>query len=384
MRSRRRSVDPSAVILEITESVLMQQTESVLERLRELKELGVRLAIDDFGTGYSSLSYLQRFPIDILKIAKPFVEEVGHGADRSALARAIIGLGDTLKLRTIAEGIEMTEQRAALIHLGCTLGQGYYFAAALPPSEIERMLTAGRCWRHRAPRFFPLPFPRVVNGAGAERGARRPLLGRARARARRHGDGASRARPRGTTATWRSRCCTRSSPLPSAPTGSPGRSGWPRGSITPTSFACSTRARHRRPALVHDAVRRGRETCTSGCSGSASSPRPRRSASRWRSASALAYAHEQGVVHRDIKPDNILLSGDQVLVADFGVARAVSEVQSKLTATGMIVGTPTYMSPEQASGEQDHRRAERHLRARRACCTRCWRASRRSRARRRR
>jgi serine/threonine-protein kinase len=69
-------------------------------------------------------------------------------------------------------------------------------------------------------------------------------------------------------------------------------------------------------------------------------------------ASALAYAHEQGVVHRDIKPENILLSGEQVLVADFGVARAVSEVAEKLTATGMVVGTPTYMSPEQASGDK--------------------------------
>jgi EAL domain-containing protein (putative c-di-GMP-specific phosphodiesterase class I) len=135
-------VDPSAVILEITESVLMQQTESVLARLRELKDLGVRLAIDDFGTGYSSLSYLQRFPIDILKIAKPFVDEVGHGADRSALARAIIGLGDTLKLHTIAEGIEMKEQQTALVKMGCLLGQGYHFAAALPPSEIEQRLVA--------------------------------------------------------------------------------------------------------------------------------------------------------------------------------------------------------------------------------------------------
>jgi EAL domain-containing protein (putative c-di-GMP-specific phosphodiesterase class I) len=133
-------VDPSAVVLEITESVLMQQTESVLTRLRELKALGVRLAIDDFGTGYSSLSYLQRFPIDILKIAKPFVEEVGMGADRSALARAIIGLGDTLRLQTVAEGIERAEQRAALLQLGCMMGQGHLFARAMPSDGIGRLL----------------------------------------------------------------------------------------------------------------------------------------------------------------------------------------------------------------------------------------------------
>ncbi|MEP6689150.1 MAG: EAL domain-containing protein, partial [Gemmatimonadales bacterium] len=135
-------VDPKAVVLEITESVLMQQTDTVLERLQQLKGLGVRLAIDDFGTGYSSLSYLQRFPIDILKIAKPFVEEVSHGADRSALARAIIGLGDTLRLDTIAEGIEMAEQRASLIELGCTLGQGHHFWAALPAPAISELLAA--------------------------------------------------------------------------------------------------------------------------------------------------------------------------------------------------------------------------------------------------
>ena len=127
----------------------MQQTDSVLERLRELKDQGVRLAIDDFGTGYSSLSYLQRFPIDILKIAKPFVEEVSQGADRSALARAIIGLGDTLRLDTIAEGIEMAEQRAALLELGCTLGQGHHFWAALPAGAIEEILEADRFPRLR-------------------------------------------------------------------------------------------------------------------------------------------------------------------------------------------------------------------------------------------
>jgi diguanylate cyclase (GGDEF)-like protein/PAS domain S-box-containing protein len=137
-------VEPSAVVLEITESVLMQQTDAVLERLQQLKAFGVRLAIDDFGTGYSSLSYLQRFPIDILKIAKPFVEEVGQGADRSALARAIIGLGDTLRLQTIAEGIERAEQRAALIELGCSLGQGHHFWPALNAAAIEELLSGVR------------------------------------------------------------------------------------------------------------------------------------------------------------------------------------------------------------------------------------------------
>ncbi|MGH7701710.1 MAG: putative bifunctional diguanylate cyclase/phosphodiesterase [Gemmatimonadales bacterium] len=136
-------VDPEAVVLEITESVLMQQTGSILTRLQQLKGLGVRLAIDDFGTGYSSLSYLQRFPIDILKIAKPFVEEVGSGLDQSALARAIIGLGETLNLSTIAEGVEGAEQCAALVGLGCKLGQGYYFSPPLAPVEIDRMLAEG-------------------------------------------------------------------------------------------------------------------------------------------------------------------------------------------------------------------------------------------------
>jgi EAL domain-containing protein (putative c-di-GMP-specific phosphodiesterase class I) len=135
-------VAPDAVILEITESVLMQQTEFVLERLQQLKTLGVRLAIDDFGTGYSSLSYLRRFPIDILKIAKPFVDDVGSGVEKAALARAIIGLGDTLKLRTIAEGIETAEQRAALVSLGCELGQGHFFSPALPPLGVERLLAS--------------------------------------------------------------------------------------------------------------------------------------------------------------------------------------------------------------------------------------------------
>jgi diguanylate cyclase (GGDEF)-like protein/PAS domain S-box-containing protein len=137
-------VAPDAVVLEITESVLMQQAGSVLEQLRSLKALGVRLAIDDFGTGYSSLSYLQRFPIDLIKIARPFVEDVTAGVDKSALARAIIGLADTLELRTIAEGVETPEQCAALRYLGCAMGQGYYFAPPLPAQDIARLLAEPR------------------------------------------------------------------------------------------------------------------------------------------------------------------------------------------------------------------------------------------------
>jgi len=133
-------VDPASIVLEITESVLMQEKGSVLERLTQLKALGVRLAIDDFGTGYSSLSYLQRFPIDMIKIARPFVEEIGGGQEQSALARAIIGLGETLKLRTVAEGVERTEQCQALISLGCELGQGYFFAPPLTPDAVLRRL----------------------------------------------------------------------------------------------------------------------------------------------------------------------------------------------------------------------------------------------------
>jgi diguanylate cyclase (GGDEF)-like protein/PAS domain S-box-containing protein len=145
-------VDPRAVVLEITESVLMQQKGSVLERLTELKALGVHLAIDDFGTGYSSLSYLQRFPIDMIKIAKPFVEDIGGGLEQSALARAIIGLGETLKLRTVAEGVERSEQCMSLIQLGCELGQGYYFSPPLTPADINERLANPHLFR-------PVPMP---------------------------------------------------------------------------------------------------------------------------------------------------------------------------------------------------------------------------------
>ena len=137
---RETGVAPERLTLEITESVVMRRTDATIERLRALKALGVRLAIDDFGTGYSSLAYLQRFPIDILKIDKAFVDGVALGGTEVALARAIIGLGDALGLTTVAEGVERAEQRDALDTLGCRLAQGYLFARPLPAEEMVRML----------------------------------------------------------------------------------------------------------------------------------------------------------------------------------------------------------------------------------------------------
>jgi diguanylate cyclase (GGDEF)-like protein/PAS domain S-box-containing protein len=134
---------PSSLVLEITESVLMQRTETMLERLTQLKAVGVRLAIDDFGTGYSSLSYLQRFPIDILKIAKSFVDDVGRERSQPVLARAIIALAETLGLRTVAEGIEVQEQWQALRGLGCELGQGYFFARPMSAAAMEQKMVSG-------------------------------------------------------------------------------------------------------------------------------------------------------------------------------------------------------------------------------------------------
>ena len=129
-------LEPWALTLEITESVLMHSSESTLNRLRALKGLGLNLAIDDFGTGYSSLGYLQQFPIDVLKIDRSFVESVGVRDADPVLARAIIALGRTLQIETIAEGIERPEQRDGLRTLGCTLGQGYYFARPMPPQRF--------------------------------------------------------------------------------------------------------------------------------------------------------------------------------------------------------------------------------------------------------
>ncbi len=132
---------PQGLVLEITESMVMQDMELSIERLRQLKELGVLLAIDDFGTGYSSLNYVRRFPVDILKVDKSFIDEVGDGGESSALTAAMIELAAILNLKPIAEGIERPDQLERLIELKCDLGQGFLFARPLTAEALRSLLT---------------------------------------------------------------------------------------------------------------------------------------------------------------------------------------------------------------------------------------------------
>jgi diguanylate cyclase (GGDEF)-like protein len=137
---RETGLAPQSLVLEMTESHLLMDTESTMTRLAGIKALNVNLALDDFGTGYSSLAYLRRFPIDMIKIDKSFVAGIGHGSERSTLTRAIVQLGQTLQLITVAEGIETTGQMLELRNAGCLLGQGYHFAKPADPREMAGLL----------------------------------------------------------------------------------------------------------------------------------------------------------------------------------------------------------------------------------------------------
>jgi diguanylate cyclase (GGDEF)-like protein len=132
--------DARDLVLEITETVLMHDTKATTNKLRRLKRLGVRLAVDDFGTGYSSLEYLRGFPLDVLKVAKSFVDGLTGAAEGLALARAIVELGESFHLDVVGEGIELPEQRDRLCELGCRLGQGFLFARPAEPAAIDALL----------------------------------------------------------------------------------------------------------------------------------------------------------------------------------------------------------------------------------------------------
>jgi diguanylate cyclase (GGDEF)-like protein/PAS domain S-box-containing protein len=137
-------IEPGNLVIELTESTIMHNTELNLERFRTLKALGVKIAIDDFGMGYSSLSYLHRFPIDILKIDRAFVSRLTSQDEGPDLARAVVMLGETLGLETVAEGIENEDQIAKLLKLGCVAGQGFLFARASSLDAVSATPFAAR------------------------------------------------------------------------------------------------------------------------------------------------------------------------------------------------------------------------------------------------
>ncbi|HEY0764208.1 MAG TPA: EAL domain-containing protein [Pyrinomonadaceae bacterium] len=141
---KETNLDPRWLELELTESSIMKDPESAIEKLHELKLMGIKVAVDDFGTGYSSLNYLKRFPIDTLKIDKTFVSDVCRDPHDTAIVRAIINLGHALDLTVIAEGVETKEQLQYLSALECDVVQGFLFSKALPAPVFEELLIEQR------------------------------------------------------------------------------------------------------------------------------------------------------------------------------------------------------------------------------------------------
>jgi diguanylate cyclase (GGDEF)-like protein/PAS domain S-box-containing protein len=131
-----------SLVLEITESMLMGDAEHNVDVLGKLKTLGISIAVDDFGTGYSNLAYLKRFPVDTLKVDKSFVDGLVENSEDEAIVEAVVGLARALGMKTVAEGIETSEQVSRLRDLGCDLGQGYYFFEPLPATEASGLLEA--------------------------------------------------------------------------------------------------------------------------------------------------------------------------------------------------------------------------------------------------
>jgi EAL domain-containing protein (putative c-di-GMP-specific phosphodiesterase class I) len=133
---------PHRLELEITEAVLLQDNETTVSMLHQLRALGVRVAMDDFGTGYSSLSYLRSFPFDKIKIDRSFMRDLDSKGDSLAIIKAVIGLGQSLGMSTTAEGVETEAQLKVVREQGCTEGQGYYFSPPLAPGAVQNLLTA--------------------------------------------------------------------------------------------------------------------------------------------------------------------------------------------------------------------------------------------------
>ena len=137
---RSCGLEPRSLVLEVTESAMMEEMEASAAVLRRLKELGVRIALDDFGKDHSSLSYLKRLPVDMLKIDRFFVDGLGTDQKDEGIVRAVIDLARTLGLEVVAEGVESGEQLAHLREVGCNLAQGFYFWRPLPAEKANELL----------------------------------------------------------------------------------------------------------------------------------------------------------------------------------------------------------------------------------------------------
>jgi diguanylate cyclase (GGDEF)-like protein/PAS domain S-box-containing protein len=140
----RYSIDPSGLELEITESMIMKDTEHAVSVLKDLSAMGIHLTMDDFGTGYSSLSYLKRFPQKSIKIDRSFVNDIATDSDDLEIIRTIINMGHSLRRSVVAEGVETEAQHQLLRHLRCDEMQGYLFSRPVPPAEIDRLLATTR------------------------------------------------------------------------------------------------------------------------------------------------------------------------------------------------------------------------------------------------
>jgi diguanylate cyclase (GGDEF)-like protein/PAS domain S-box-containing protein len=173
-------IEPSSLCLEITESVLLDEPDTVSETIKGIARHGVRFALDDFGTGYSSLAYLTRLPIDGLKVDRSFVDELGSSARSTAITTAIVRMAQALSIEVVAEGVETESQLETVRDLGCELAQGFYFHRPLQASAISALLGAPSARpKHRAPGAgFALPRPAQprasVAASGATRRRRRP------------------------------------------------------------------------------------------------------------------------------------------------------------------------------------------------------------------
>lgn len=133
-------VPPSQIIVELTESALMERLDALMERLFQLTRLGVDLSVDDFGTGYSSLAYLRKFPIHELKVDRSFVDGIATEPDDRSIAKMIINMAQTLGLRVVAEGVETVQQLEVLRAEGCEIGQGYFFHKPMAPESFAQLL----------------------------------------------------------------------------------------------------------------------------------------------------------------------------------------------------------------------------------------------------